>query len=163
LTVDDLRQAQVEEDEHRSISNEHVKKLRRHVYVVGGRVMGSSNNRAGYRSQIWSSCLVLGPPSLWITINPLDYDDPVAQVFAGENIDMDNFVRIAGPDDIQRGMNIARDPYAAAKFFHYIVNATLETLMGFKTTRCQVSSEKGVLGEVSGYFGVVEAQGRGSL
>jgi Helitron helicase-like domain at N-terminus len=119
LTAEDLQRAQAEEEAHHNISNEQVKKLRRHVYAVGGRVMGSSNSRAGYRSQIWSTCLSLGPPSLWITINPLDYDDPVAQVFAGENIDMDNFMAIAGPDNIRRGSNIAKDPYAAAKFFSF--------------------------------------------
>lgn len=102
LTVEDLRRAQAEEDAHHVVSNEQVKKLQRHVYAVGGRVMGSSNSRAGYRSQIWSSCLRLGPPSLWITINPLDYDDPVAQVFAGENIDMNNFTATIGPDSIER-------------------------------------------------------------
>ena len=105
----------------------------------------------------------LGPPSLWITINPLDYKDPVAQIFAGEDIDMDNFVTTAGPDSVQRGINIARDPYAMAKFFHYIINVTLETLIGIKITKSQVVSGKGVLGEVSGFFLIVEAQGRGSL
>lgn len=163
LTVEDLQRAQAEEETHHVISNDHVKRLQRHVYAVGGRVTGSSNSRAGYRSQIWSACLILGPPSLWITINPLDYDDPVAQVFAGENIDMNNFVAMAGPDSIQRGINIANDPYAAAKFFHFIINTTLETLMGIKTKRCEVQSGKGVLGVVSGYFGIVEAQGRGTL
>jgi hypothetical protein len=163
VTIEDLRRAQAEEDHHRNISNESVKKLEHHVYAVGGRVMGSRNCRAGYRSQIWGACLKLGPPSLWITINPLDYDDPVAQVFAGEDIDLDDFCASAGPDGVQRGVNIANDPYAAAKYFHFIINVTLESLMGISTTRCHVNSEKGVLGMLSGYFGVVEAQGRGSL
>ena len=35
--------------------------------------------------------------------------------------------------------------------------------MGIRTSTFQVQSRKGVLGLVSGYFGVVEAQGRGSL
>ena len=125
--------------------------------------MGSSNSRVGYQSKIWSLCLKLGPPSLWITINPLDYEDPVAQIFAGEDIDMDNFVTTAGPDSVQRGINIARDPYAMAKFFHYIINVTLETLIGIKMTKSQVVSGMGVLGEVSGFFLIVEGQGRGSL
>ena len=72
--------------------------------------MGSSNSQVGYRSKIWSSCLKLGPPSLWITINPLDYEDPVAQIFAGEDLDMDNFVATAGPDSVQRGINIVPRP-----------------------------------------------------
>ena len=37
-------------------------------------------------------CMMKGPPSLWITINPSDTRDPIAQVFAGEKIDMDDFV-----------------------------------------------------------------------
>jgi hypothetical protein len=163
ITINDLRRAQAEEDAHHKTSNEDVKKLQRHVYAVGGRVMGSRNSRSGYRSQIWSTCLRLGPPSLWITINPVDYDDPITQVFAGEDIDMDNFIETAGPDGVERGINVANDPFAAAKYFHFLINVTLETLMGIERSRCHVRSSKGVLGRLSGYFGVVEAQGRGSL
>lgn len=76
---------------------------------------------------------------------------------------MDNFVSIAGPNEMQRGVNIAKDPLASAKIFQYIISAMLETLMGIKTTSYHIQSEKGVFGEVAGYFGVVEAQGRGSL
>ena len=125
--------------------------------------MGSRNSRSGYQSQIWGACLKLGPPSLWLTINPVDYDDPVAQVFAGESIDMDDFIETAGPDGAKRGINIANDSFAAAKYFQFLINVTLETLMGLEKTRCQVKSGMGVLGRLSGYFGVVEAQGRGSL
>lgn len=161
IRIEDLRRAQAEEDAHHTVSNDDVKTLERHVYAVGGRVMGSRNSRSGYRSQIWSMSLKLGPPSLWITINPLDYDDPIAQVFAGESIDMDNFIATAGPGSVERGINIANDPYA--KYFHFIINVTLEMLMGIGKTKCHLKSSRGVLGTVRGYFGVVEAQGRGSL
>lgn len=55
LTVSDLKGAQVEEEAHHIVTNEQVKKLRHHVYAVGGHVMGSSNSRVGYQSQIWSA------------------------------------------------------------------------------------------------------------
>jgi hypothetical protein len=60
--------------------------------------MGSDQSRQLYRGQIWGTCLLLGPPSLWITINPVDIHDPIVQVFAGEDIDMDRFIATTGPD-----------------------------------------------------------------
>jgi hypothetical protein len=45
-----------------------------------------------------------------MTINPMDYEDPIAQIFTGENIDMDNFNARFGPDANVRARNIANDP-----------------------------------------------------
>jgi hypothetical protein len=98
LTIQDLQQAEHEEDSNIPISNPKVQALRKHVFVSSGHVMGSDSSRASYRSQIWGSILRLRPPSLWLTINPVNLHDPVAQVFAGEEIDMDNFVASTGPD-----------------------------------------------------------------
>jgi hypothetical protein len=35
-----------------------------------------------------------------MTINPDDLHNPIAQVLAGKEIDMDNFIQIAGPDSV---------------------------------------------------------------
>lgn len=80
------------------------------------------------RSKIWSTAAVLGPPSVWLTANFCDIHDPIAQIFAGEDIDMDAFVRTLGPDRTKRAKNVAADPYAAAKFFDFMANTMLETL-----------------------------------
>ena len=129
--------------------------------------MGSGNSRFGNRSRIWGTCLWMRPPTLWVTINPMDYEDPIAQVLAGEDIDMDSFIDVTtiGPDASQRARNMANDPFASASFFHFIIETTLETLFGVRvhTTRRQVENRIGIFGYVNGYFGVVEAQGRGSL
>jgi hypothetical protein len=71
-----------------------------------------------------------GPPSLWITINPSDTNDPIAQVFTGADIDLDNFSSTAGPDANKRATTIAGDPYAAAKFFRFMIEAMFEELFG---------------------------------
>jgi hypothetical protein len=163
LKVADLKQAAIEEERRLPISNSKVKALRKHVYAASGRVIGSDNSRAGYRGQIWGTSLLLGSPSLWITINPADLHDPIVQVFAGEKIDMDNFVSLAGPDSDKRAQNVARDPYAAAKYFNFIIHAMLDTIFGITVTKERVYSKMGVLGHLSAYFGVVEAQGRGTL
>ncbi|KIO01480.1 hypothetical protein M404DRAFT_961993 [Pisolithus tinctorius Marx 270] len=63
---------------------------------------------------IWGTCLMLGGPLLWLTINPVDLHNPIAQVFAGENIDLNQFNAQLGPDSNQHAENIAANPYAAA-------------------------------------------------
>lgn len=118
---------------------------------------------AADRSEISSTALSLNPPSLWVTINPTDLHDPIVQVFAGESIDMDDFRSMVGPDNEKRARNLASNPYAATKFFHFLITSILETLFGVWIREHKVISSMGVFGHVSGYYGVVEAQGRGSL
>ena len=163
LCLRDLQEAQLDEDAHRPIRNERVQHLRRHLFATSSRIMASGKMRAGYRTQIWGASLWLRPPSLWMTINPMDYEDPIAQIFAGERIDMDNFFNLLGPDIDKRSRNVANDPFASAFFFNFIIQTTLETLMGIHSSSRQIQSRKGIFGYVNGYFGVVEAQGRGSL
>ncbi|THG94143.1 hypothetical protein EW026_g7271 [Hermanssonia centrifuga] len=68
-----------------------------------------------------------------------------------------------GPDKDCRACNIAGDPYGAAKFFHFTINAILETLLQVKVTKYQVKAEPGIFGKVAAYFGTVKAQGCGTL
>ncbi|KAF8484113.1 hypothetical protein JB92DRAFT_3131919 [Gautieria morchelliformis] len=112
----------------------------------------------------WRSAIIyISPPNLQITLNPHDLDDPIAQVFAGEEIDMDRFLATAGPDKNCCAKNIAADPYAAAKFFHFTIKVVLETLFGIKVTEHKVKSTPGILGEVNAYIGTVKSQGRATL
>lgn len=76
---------------------------------------------------------------------------------------MDDFMATLGPDKARRAKNIADDPYAAAKFFHFMIATILETLFQVKVTSAQVKSGMGVFGRVAAYFGTVESQGRGTL
>lgn len=64
ITVADLKKAAAEEACHEQIGNAWVCALQRHVTAVNGRVLGSDNARASYRSMIWGTCLMLGGPSL---------------------------------------------------------------------------------------------------
>jgi len=97
VTVEKLQQAQHEEEARKPISDPSVRLLWRHIYATSGRVTGSDESRSQLRSQIWSTCIMLNPPTLWITINPCDLHDPIVQVFAGEQIDLDNFQSMLGP------------------------------------------------------------------
>ena len=158
-----MKQAEREEAAHVPISNPRVRLLRKHIFTSSRHVKGSDKLRASYRGQIWGTTLKKRGPSLWITINPSDLHDPVVQVLIGEEIDMDNFFATAGPDSNCRAQNIARDPYGAAKYFFFIIKAVLQTLFGIEVTKDRVHTTMGILGRISAYFGVVEAQGRGTL
>lgn len=96
-------------------------------------------------------------------INPSDLHDPITQIFAGEEINMDRFMATLGPDKSKRAKNIADNPYATAKFFHFMITTILETLFQIKVTPAQVKSSIRVFGWVTTYFGTVESQGRGTL
>ena len=163
ITPAKLEQARIEEEKKLPISDPAVRLLRKHVHATGGRVMGSDQSRYQLRSQMWSTCIYISPPSLWITINPCDLHDPIVQIFVGEKIDMDKLSAFVGPDKDKRAKNIADDPYAAAKFFHFLIKTVLETLFGIEVTPYQIHSGKGIYGRVAAYFGAVESQGRGSL
>ena len=101
-------------------------------------------------------CVKKGPPSIWLTINPADTQDPIAQLFCGQFLARDHH---------PSGAAIAADPYAAALFFHVIIYAVLENLLGIKgyTPTHPLQRHKGILGNVKAYIGTVEAQGRGTL
>ena len=77
----------------------------------------------------------IGPPSLWITVNLSDTGDPIVQVIMGTDIDLDKFVSGCGPDATTRSNTIAADPFAAAKYFHFIINCILEILFGVKVAK----------------------------
>lgn len=163
LTMADLKQAEKEEASHMLFSNNCVKALRKHVFAASGHVRGSDKMCASYHGQIWGTSLMLQGPSLWLTINPSDLHDPIIQLFTGKEIDMDFFDSNLGPDSSHQAANVAHDPYAAAKFFFFIINTVLLTLLGIKVSKDCVYMQMALFGQVSGYYGVVEAQGRGTL
>ena len=114
------------------------------------------------RSKVWSNIVAFNPPSLWITINPSD-QDPIAQVFAGAEIDLDDFIATAGPEANERARNIASDPFASARFFHFMIATLLDVVFGIKKTRAGIIRRPGAFGTIQSYIGTVEAQGRGTL
>jgi len=72
VTVAKLEAAKQEEEKGLPISDPAVQTLKKHTHATASRVQGSDQARVRLRSEIWSTTAVLGPPSLWITINPSD-------------------------------------------------------------------------------------------
>ncbi|KAF7328015.1 ATP-dependent DNA helicase [Mycena kentingensis (nom. inval.)] len=134
LTAADFKAASAEEARRIPISNPVVRALRRQLTTLRSRVAGTDESRIAIRAQVWGMTLRFNPPSLWATINPADTADPIAQVLAGADIDLDRFVATAGPDSATRSRRIAADPFAAAEFFHYAVTVILEEIFGISVS-----------------------------
>ena len=162
LTPTDFEIAATEEKAHKQISNPTIKAFWHSLSAIRAKVMGTDESRIRIRALIWGICMMRGPPSIWLTINPADTQDPIAQVLSGQDIDLDHFVKLDHqPSDVA----IASDPYASASFFHLMVNAIIECLLGIKGYKRgqPIQREKGVLGVIEAYIGTVEAQGWGTL
>lgn len=158
----DFEIASAEEKAHKAFTNPSMRSFRQNLSTIRAKVMGTDESRIKIRSFIWGMCVMKNPPSIWLTINPADVQDPIAQVLCGEDFDLDNFNAF---DQRPSPTAIAADPFAAAKFFHLMVNAVLQHLLGIKGSDVNgsVRREIGILGEVEAYIGTVEAQGRGTL
>ncbi|KAH9917576.1 hypothetical protein B0H21DRAFT_781837 [Amylocystis lapponica] len=160
ITVQDLVEAAAQEEKGEPITNNTVRLLKRCVHATASKVSGSDASRVALCTQIWSTSIWMNPANVWLTINPDDLHDPIAQLFVGETINMDAFIATMGPDKQRRARNIAPDGFAAAKFFHFIIHTTLQTLFGVDIVArgSKVESGIGILGRVSAYFGTVESQ-----
>ncbi|KAF8807975.1 hypothetical protein BYT27DRAFT_7056596, partial [Phlegmacium glaucopus] len=67
------------------------------------------------------------------------------------------FCKTAGPDSVDRALNMAADPYASANFFHMMIKIFLEVLIGFSKGRNRVIVRKeGIFGIVKSYVGTIE-------
>lgn len=71
-----------------------------------------------------------GPPSIWLTINPADMQDPITQVLCGQDLDLDNFNAL---DHELSNSSVMSDPYASATFFHLTIRALLVELLHLLT------------------------------
>ncbi|KAF7293724.1 ATP-dependent DNA helicase [Mycena chlorophos] len=146
LSPADFIAASEEEARREPISNPIMRSLRRHITTSGGMT------------------LRFNPPTIWATFNFSDTGDPIAQVLAGKDIDLDKFLVTAGPDSVERSKTIAGDPFAAAHFFHFMTRVLLEEMFGITVKHNGIVEKRvGIVGEVNGYIGTVEAQARGTL
>ncbi|KAH9010255.1 hypothetical protein EDB85DRAFT_1880583, partial [Lactarius pseudohatsudake] len=155
LTPSDFETAAAEEQAHKPFSNPVMRSLQQSLSTVRVKTMATDESCINIRSLIWGMCIKKNPPSVWLTINPADTQDPVAQVLCGEHVDLDAFdARGQHPSAVA----IAADPFAAALFFHLTIKVLLQTLLGIEgyAHNRTIQRETGILGEVSAFIGTVE-------
>jgi hypothetical protein len=154
LTPEDLQQAADQEEAGNRAFDPRIVVLRKMVQVTLQKVMGTDASRALNQSKIWSTSLYLNPMNLWMTLNFVDRHDPICQVFAGENIDMDNLAGVLRLSAHERAKNVARDPFAATQFFFFLAKTILSTLFGFSADGRTGRNRMGELGLGNAYFGL---------
>lgn len=132
LTSRDFELASKEETQRVRHSNPIMRILRQQLKVIRTKVTGTDESRHSVRLKIWGTNLIFNPPSIWLTINPADTQNPIAQVLTGADIDLDTFCNTSGPDHVQRAVNIASDPFASAQFFNFIIQSIFKQLFGIR-------------------------------
>lgn len=163
ITLEDLQHAQEEEARRQPLSNPDVRMLRTRIQGSTRQITGSDGARCSKRNNIWSNNIALGPANLFSTANCADIHNPIVQVFAGADIDFDRFDLNRIPSKQVRLETVAKDPYACAKFHHFMIDALFKSLFQVNVRRNHLESGMGVLGEVAAYIGMWESQNRGSL
>ena len=135
-------------------------KLMQYVSYVAQDMPGSTGEIQKMRQEMFSIINQEGLPSVFLTLNPTDTNNPIAQFLAGRDINLDAFFDDleAGKENFVRTSTIGQNPIAGADFFNVSIRNLIDILLG--TER---KDGVGVFGKVSTYYGVVESQGRGRL
>ena len=122
----DFKIAAEEENQCHPFSNRVMQSMHRTVSSVRANIMGTDESCTKICSYIWGMCIKKNPPSIWLTINPADTQDPVARLLTGQDIDLDHFI---AEDYSLVDSTVTNDPYASASFFHVMINAILQHLL----------------------------------
>lgn len=138
-----------------------VDSILKQVQLVSAKVQGTTGSRLKMRNEIRGMMLDLGLPSFYVTINPADCHNPIVNLMAGDDVDIDNLLKEERVGYRDQAFRIARNPFVGAKFFDTYMHAFFTHLIG---DNWENGNELGgLLGHATGYYGCVEAQGRGSL
>ena len=105
-----------------------------------------------YCLQLRALMITDGMPLLWITFNPSDLRSPIVLLLAGVSLPMSD-----GAASAFKTATATMNPVAIATFFDETCKAIFDHLLAAG------SSEGGLFGPVSTYFGTVETNGRGML
>ncbi len=135
--------------------------LMNQVNTVIGNVPASSASRVVMCNEIKALMIEKGMPSFFITINPADVYNPLVKFLSGADIDIDALLPEQVPKYREQSILVAKNPFVAAKFFNIYMKAFVSSLLAYDSK--QHNLEGGILGVVNGYYGCVEAQGRGTL
>ncbi|KZP10046.1 hypothetical protein FIBSPDRAFT_758943, partial [Athelia psychrophila] len=120
--------------------------LMHQVDLIAHRVQGSVSSKRYMRNEIWSLIEFQGAPSWFITFSPADIKHPICLYYAGEQME---FKPMFAADDARLRM-VANNPVAGARFFHFMVQCFIETVLGVAI------DGPGLFGDTAAYYGTVE-------
>lgn len=123
---------------------------------VSSNLKGSTGSKQFMRNEIRGLMNVLGMPALFVTLNPADVHHPLVRMLAGNEIDPDAILKGDPLDKHTRACLVAKHPAATAQFFDIMISNFIMHVLCY-------NNGEGLLGKCTGYYGTVEAQGKGTL
>lgn len=126
------------------------------VNLVGRKIPGTAGYKLTLRNEIQLLINFKGTPTLFITLNPADVDNPLVRVIAGEDIVMEDVMRGEDMEEHKRKLVAAKNPVSCALFFHTMISNFIKIILIYGRGR-------GLFGKCTSYYGTVEAQGKGTL
>ncbi|PPQ81054.1 hypothetical protein CVT26_006166, partial [Gymnopilus dilepis] len=121
---------------------------------IGGHVDGSMSTKKQRRNELWSLMAFKGAPLWFVTFSPADVKHPLCIYYAGKRLDFQPNVPLSAEE---RKKLISENPVAAARFFHFMVQAFICHILGMG------DGGDGLFGKTDAYYGMVEQQGRLTL
>ncbi|KZT61744.1 hypothetical protein CALCODRAFT_427481, partial [Calocera cornea HHB12733] len=147
------------EPDYRASSEEEKRALRvlAKINVVRKDAPGSNGYKTARRNEIRGLIQRLGAPALFLTVTPTDIDSRLLRLFSGEHLtDEEDSMGESYGSKMYRAARVARNPAAAARSFHHVMRNVIEVILRYRRG-------PGLFGECTGLYGMVEAQGRGTL
>lgn len=126
------------------------------INLVGTKIPGSAGYKLNLRNEIRAMINFRGAPTLFVTLNPADVDNPIVRILGGEDIVIEDVLRGEDMDEHRRKIFAAKHPAACAQFFHSMISSFINVIL-------KPSKKPGLFGKCSAYYGTVEAQGKGTL
>ncbi|KAJ7783106.1 hypothetical protein B0H16DRAFT_1297799, partial [Mycena metata] len=109
----------------------HIMSLMGSVGLVARQVPGSAGHKVMLRNEIRGLINYRGAPTLFITLNPSDVDNPIVRLLVGEEINLEDIARGEDMDSWSRKVLAAQNPAACAKFFDLIISKFISVILRF--------------------------------
>ena len=150
VTSERLLDAAATARRHESIDDQGVRALLKSVSRLGCTAPGSDAKKATSLPRLKSGVVGHGLPIIFMTINPGERYSPLSLLYAGTEINVEDFVPEWFPY-LERMRSMLADPLAVVDYFHNTVAEIIAAVI-----------EGGMFGEGAHYYGVIEYQGRGT-
>ena len=125
--------------------------------TIARHIPGSDGYKLNMRNEIRSLIYYRGTPTLFITLNPSDVDNPIVRLYSGEDVNLEDLSRGEGLDSWRRRLLAANNPAACALYFDLTIKKFISVILRYG------KNERGLYGYCTAYYATVEAQGKGTL
>ncbi|KAF5335144.1 hypothetical protein D9611_010826 [Ephemerocybe angulata] len=129
------------------------------IAPLAKQVPGTVSQKIKMRNEIRSIIGQRGSPTLFVTINPSDYHNPIVSVLAKRPAHPSELEQLRSITTKERGHTAVEHPVACAQFFDAMMRAFIRIIL----RHGRRGNSPGIFGHCEAYYGTVETQGRGTL